>query len=332
MTDRPRDLLQDVRNRVDTAQTGWTAFKASSMLKYDVAYKLHSGALSAVKETLTNDSERLWLVLNIVLAGALAGWVPRLLSPVGNRIDALTDGWAKDALKEINGEAQELIQDSILGQMKNRGNSTNDAYEAVVESTLIYGTRLELGIAERAKILLGALDTTISSAESWSMTAARSFQWSFFNNCPFITDMPSDTNLDGDFMKNFMKQAELRMWVEWALARPESWWRAQWTPNSYYRIGADGGNYDDAAEHTLMTMNPVLNRLTALGVPLHEVSFQSYKYGSVLDMLKMIEWAKHVSSMARLRSSASEAQVCRAAESGLLNLRRREGVCYPGGH
>lgn len=333
MADRPRDLLDDVYKKVDTAESGWMAFKASAMLKYNDAYKLHSGALSAVKETLKNDAERRWLVLNIVLAGTLAAWVPRLLAPVQGKIDKLTNAWVKDALTEINGEAQKTVQDTALGQMQKAGDSTEDPYEPVVDSTLEFGARLEHGLEQRAFMLKTALNDAIDKSDKWTMDAALSFQLSFLRNCPFVTDVPTDTSETGAFMNNFQKQSELGMWVEWALARDEKWWKARWYQHSYYSTTDYKSHYASDATDTLIKMKPVMDRLLVLGVKPHEVTFQATYRGvssaTALDMLKMITWAKHIRSMEKLRASAHQEQVCKATDSLSLKLRKREGVSYP---
>ena len=91
MSQEARDIMQGLRNRVDTQSHGWTAFKAASTLAYINAYNIHKGALGEVKDKYQLEFERCWAVFTMLFgvvsmaAGAalkeagLAQWFGRLV-------------------------------------------------------------------------------------------------------------------------------------------------------------------------------------------------------------------------------------------------------------
>jgi hypothetical protein len=133
------------------------------------------------------------------------------------------------------------------------------------------------------------MDNTVKEAAKWTESAAQSLYERFHSHCPFLRDKPKNT---GDvFVNNFRKNSEMQMWIEWAHARDYNWWRKKQT----------SGHVNDflPAQRERIAMQPVLERLLALGVPLYEVSSREYtgstvggRHRQMLDMVKFIEWAR----------------------------------------
>jgi hypothetical protein len=282
MSQRPLDILQRTRNKIDTAYAGWSEFANACTAPYETAYKLHQDALTAVKEEFKARDEALWGVLSLLLGGLVKAWVPRLLAPVhpDSQLDALTNAWVKDALTNTGKEVQGLIQGTILGKMKDLATGgTNDEYAPVVESTVVTIGRLKAGVDGRARRLLGAVDKLIDNPAPWTVSAATMLENGFSTSCPFVTDEPV---VGKDFDNSFAQKAELGMWVSWGLARKETWWRKQES-----QILLSQGE----------SMYTIANRLSALGVPLDAISTVGQigvyqRRGRIFDMVKFIEWAK----------------------------------------
>ena len=82
MAEESFKILQNLRNRIDTAESAWLSFAEASTQAYNAAYKLHTGALNAAKLKLTAQAEEAWKVFSIMLAIVGAPWAPRLLEPM----------------------------------------------------------------------------------------------------------------------------------------------------------------------------------------------------------------------------------------------------------
>jgi hypothetical protein len=324
-------LLQETRNRVDTCHTGWMAFAEACIPSYNAAYKNHSTALSQADAAIRREKEHFWLVLGMVLGVATGFWGPRLLKPVAAAGDELVKDWMAAAfsggMKEFGVHAGSELGKEVLShaqsQLKLQAQEIiaykSSSFKPVVEEAADWGSRLKEGIHKRALQLLSALDKAIEESGSWSVPAAEFMQKSFYNHCPFITDMPSDT---GDkFKADFQQVAELSMWDAWGMARDEKWWKEN--PNHKH----------------LLKMGPIFDRLVALGVPASEIAiYQNWRGTSIasarrpgwrFDMIKFIEWSKKYNPA--MPTQAIEAgPMCKKAVDNVLTLKKQTDVCYAG--
>jgi hypothetical protein len=321
----PYEILNRTKGLFETAESAWLGYAKVCIRAYNGALTLHTNALNSVKEAKKLQSEEFWKVLNLMLsiaAGPAGAWAGRFLAPVkemGADLDPLVANWVKDALKPVAEPAQSHVKDTLLGKLKNAAiGGTKDSYEPVVESTLDYGTRLDEGIYKRAHILKKAMDEHIYRADHWTVDAALSLEKSFRTYCPFLVDEPTDSG--PEFEKAFKNESELGMWVAWALARDEKWWRKE-----------QSSFYEGQEERKLM--GPIVSRLAALGVPTEQILSRGSGYLDnrfILDMVKLIDWAKNRKPPKNLRGSAP-LEVCRKVDPNFLQIKRHENVCYPAG-
>lgn len=324
MSVRPVDVLQRIRNQVDTAETGWDLYAEACIQGFDAAYDLHSKTLTAVQSTLTAQNEAIWQVLGLVLGGTVNRWAGRLVAPAKNyaqkQLDELASLWAKEVLTGVTGEVQKAAQGKVIEKFKQVAVGTSkDAFEPVVEKSLIYGSRLKEGIKQRAYALKAMLDDLIATPDRFTLPAAESLERSFKTNCPFLVDMPTDT---GDtFKKNLQHDAEWEMWRAWGMARPEDWWKK------------------NSQSMEQWAMAPILRRLEVLGVTTNKVAtytqtgttIASMRRGYRFDMLKFIEWARTSPSKTALKALKEEEQVCRPQPGSWLRVQKPDNVCYVGG-
>jgi hypothetical protein len=314
-------ILQSIRNRLDTAESGWLDFAEACTQGYDAAYTQQKNALDLAKVAATQQADQAWKVLSIMLTVAGAPWVPRFLTPIetfaGKGVDRLTASWMADAIKAGGAELKSGISGSVLDQFKNYVGSTGDAFTPVVDTTTNYSSRLREGIYKRAKEFKSKMDDVVEEADRWTEAAALSLRNGFFTGCPFLTDLPKDTS--DKFKKKFQDEAELSMWVEWAIARDEAYWVDQ----------QDGGWWDPYGNDKRHAFDPIRSRLVVLGVP-PDVTNGTFLGQSghpsnwlpPLDMVKLIRWAKN-----RSRSQAAQ-QVCKQAEPpSPLRLKENQAVC-----
>jgi hypothetical protein len=325
MAETPFRILQSIRNRLDTAESGWLAYAEACTQAYDAAYTAHTSALGLAKLNLTAQAEQAWKVLNIMLAISGASWVPRLLKPVTTiageafGFDELTAAWMADAIKSGGDEFKKEMKEIAVTKLKNCLGSTQDSFEPVVDTTLNYASRLKEGIYNRAEALKHKMDEIIENDDSMTTTAAEALRKGFYTGCPFITDEPKDR---GDtFKKTFQNESELSMWVQWAIARDEAYW-----------IRAEaGGIWDPYANDERHAFDPIRDRLVVLGVPASVTkgtfagqSGHPSTWLPPLDMVEFIHWAKN-----RSRSLAAQ-QVCKPVTPALLQLRQQENACRMG--
>lgn len=333
MANTSGNILQSIRNRVDTCESGWLAFAESAIPPYNEAYNVHNGTLKYVKQSIQLEAEQGWMVLGMVLSIAGGYWVPRLLKPVRGSADELVGAWVKDTFSEgmkhagaeAGKEALSHISGTLLDTLKNAAvGGTGDTYEPAVETTIDWGARLKEGIYKRAFEIKKALDENIRNADKWSIRAAEFMERAFFTYCPFIIDMPLDNGEQSakHFKADFRRTSELAMWQAWARARDENWWRKN--PN----------------DRDLLKMGPIFDRLVSLSIPPHEIADWHNRSGTTIasarsagwrfNMLKFINWAKQV-DLNKLAGKAKKPdppeQVCRAIDERLI-LKRNPNACY----
>ena len=229
------------------------------------------------------------------------------MTPVKQVGDELTSGWVKDTLAGVGDKVQDLIKGTAVDTLKQVGGSTYDSFKPAVESTWDYSTRLNQGVHDRAFMLETAADALVRDSERWSLEAARELYNAYHNRCPFITDVPADTSAEWE--KRFRKKSELEMWIEWALARDEAWWRKE--QKSFYR-----------GQEERKHMWPIVQRLIVLGVPEYLLLSRGSGYldnRMLLDMVKLIEWAK---------TTRWKAITCQLPKRGVLTIQPNPNVCH----
>ncbi len=329
------NILQGIRNRVDTCESGWTAFAESIIPVYNEAYNTHKNALSAVKQSIQLEVEQGWMVLSMVLTIAGGYWVPRLLKPLKGSADELVSTWINDTFTdgmkhagaEAGKEALSNISGTLMGNLKNAAvGRTDDRYEPVVETTIDWGARLKEGISKRAFVLKNSLDPLVRAADKWSVPAAEFLERSFFTYCPFIVDMPlnSEGETAPQFKADFRRTSELAMWKRWGLARDEKWWK-------------ENPNHSD-----IFKMAPIFTRLVNLGIAPHDVATWQNRSGTSIanarsagwrfNMPKYIEWSKNLDLdklAGKALKPAPPEQVCRAIDERFV-LKRNPNACYVG--
>ena len=317
-------ILQTIRNRLSTAESGWLAWAEACTQSYDAAYAKHTGALSAAKVAQTARDEDKLKLFNMMLAIAGASWVPRLLQPITSNAgeafgyDALTTGWVKDALKASGDEAMKSMKGTALAELKRYSGSTYDAFEPVVDTTINYSSRLKEGIYKRAEALLRKMDDVIAEANLYTMLEASQMQNDFLMGCPFLKDLPRD--IGDSFKAKFQDDAELAMWVQWALRRDEAYWRK----------AQAGGIWDPYAVDERHAFDAIRERLRALGVP-RDVTVGTFggqdghpsTWEPPINMIALITWAKNRSN------SAAANLVCRPVSPLALKMRRDRLVSTP---
>ncbi len=307
------DILQEVRNELDTAQTGWLAFADAATVEYDAAYSLHTGALAAAKNKKQLQIEARWKLIGIMVSAFTAPWVGRFFAQVdaaAQSIDSLTASIAADSLKGLTTETQNYVQGTAFDKLKQPGKSTRDPYEPVADNSVTYSSRLKEGIERRALKLKAAMDKVLKAqlTQPWPEAIAKNFSEAVVANCPFITDVPDDTS--DEFRKDFRDQSELAMWVAWAIQQDVNWWRK-----------ADIEDID--------AMTPVSTRLVIVGVPWLQISDEFIGDGvftvprriRILNMVKFIEWAKTAPKPRRAVESGPQA-VCKKVDPLLLRLKQ----------
>jgi hypothetical protein len=317
MAENSLQILQGLRNRVDTAGDGWLAWAEACTPRYEAALKIHKDTLDAAKLLTTANAELAWTVLSIMLTVAGAAWVPRLLKPVESLpgeiigFDELAASWVADAVKAGGSEVKSALSGTALDRIKNFVGKTSDAFEPVVETTTTWSSRLKEGIYTRSKAVKTKLDAVVDQADRWTVSAAASFRRGFETGCPFLTDEPKD--IGETFKTKFQDDSELAMWIEWAIQRDEPYW-----------INAEsGGVWDPYAVTERHALDPIRRRLIILGVP-HDVTKGTFggqsghpsSWAPPLDMVVFIRWAKNKS----LNEAAKH--VCKRVEPSLLQLRR----------
>jgi hypothetical protein len=324
MAVRPVDVLQRIRNQIDTAETGWDLYAEACIQGFDAAYDLHSSALTSVAKDIALQNEAIWQILGLVLGGTVNRWAGRLIAPaksyVQKQYDELAAVWVKDTLGDVVPEVTKAVQGKVVEKFKQVAVGTSEsAYAPVVEKTLIYGSRLKEGIKTRAYALKAMLDDLIAAPDAWTLPAAESLERAFKNRCPFLVDMPTDTG--AEFKKNLQHDAEWEMWRAWGAARDENWWKS------------------NSQSMEQWAMAPILRRLEVLGVSTNKVAtftrtgttIASMRRGYRFDMLKFIEWARTSPSKTAAKALHEEEQVCRPQPSSFLKVHRPDNVCYVGG-
>lgn len=325
------DVLQNLRNRIDTAETGWATFAEVATQAYDQALNTHTDALKNAGDLVKLQSDQLWAVVNVMLSGLIGPWVPRLMLPVEKAgsvahkyisgkvfwVDDLTAAWTSEAMSELRPVIKDKIKDTGIGLMTAKGGSTSDPFKPVVDNTLNYASRLKEGINRRAYLLKLAMDELIEMSDLFSVEIAQAMSDAFKVRCAFLTDLPADTG--SGFRSLFTQQAEITMWVAWAVQRDEQYWR--W---HQYRSGFFGNNWH--AQDERRAMQPILDRLIKLGVPQDQVSTIEGHYAGghssrFLDMIKLIEWGKRSPPPSGWKASASRA-VCSHVNTDWLRLRK----------
>jgi hypothetical protein len=299
MSQEARDIMQELRNKVDTQSHGWTAFKAASTLAYINAYKIHKGALGEVKDKYQLEFERCWAVFTMLFSvismgtgaaiaeAGLALWAGRLLEDIKNGpvlAGEMFDKTLENMVEQIGDKGKDLIKDSQLEKMALRAEDSR-RWEPVSDDPLTYEKKMELMLEQVARQILGALDELVRRAGmSWSKGDAEMWADAFLESCPYMTDLPKD--LGQSFMDNVQSNAERLMWIEWALSRNKDDWRK-------FNKGILSATEMDRM------WGGVLERLIALHVPLGEVTTVGRVGGTmfnravrVLDMVKFIEWAQ----------------------------------------
>ncbi|QDT55807.1 hypothetical protein Pan44_38550 [Caulifigura coniformis] len=331
-----RDTLQAIRNRIGTAHVGWQAFGEACVAPYDAALSLHKKALQdAEKLTTAVKANQLWEVFGFMMEAFVGPWAKKLLTPVAGKvktfiqgqtyiIDDLSAAWTSEALSGLHepaGDALKSIKGTALEKLKGENKTMKDAFATSAEETVVATSRLKEGIHIRGKLLMAMMDELVERADSIPESFAKALFTGFTTNCSFLTDVPDDTG-EG-FKKDFQKQAELAMWVSWAVARDEAYWR---------RVQG-WESVKDKFRHERKAMNPIWRRLIDLGVPDHEISehdrgggYEMWMYDGI-DMVKLIAWAKKMSQPKNLYSSPAK-NVCYRVDPGWLQLRRDPNKCY----
>jgi len=297
-------IMQQLRNRVDTKSHGWAAFRAASVLGYIDAYHTQTGVLDVVKKNTELSNERCWMVFTMlftimsaggsVVTASLGEWAGRLLEPAEKAPD-LADELFHKTVDLMTDNAKDKIKGSLVEKQAESGGESRP-WEPVVDDPETYDKKMELMLEKLAEEILGGLDDLVSKSASWSTLDATAFVSEFEASCPYITDLPQDTGKV--FTKSVARSAELAMWTEWAAARDQAWWEE---------------DDHDSDGNGLALFDPVLDRLTDLGVPLNDVTSTQRVGGTyynqaarVLDMLKLIDWAK--------RQKAHKAKIWTKAE------------------
>jgi hypothetical protein len=337
-----REKLQDIKNRLVTAHVGWQAFAEACVPAYEEALKIHKKALSDSKTNTELQAKQLWQVFSFALQAFVGPWAPRLLAPITEKantvkvymqgrfwvVDELSAAWTHQAFSGLHDPAKELaksIKDTAVEKAKSMAVKMSDAFEPIAEETLIYTARLKEGIHTRGKLLMAMIDELIERSDTIPVAQATSLFNGYVNNCSFLTDVPGDV---GDVFKiRFKAEAELAMWVAWAVARDENHWR--WAQQTY---GAFGSNFHAQPERS--AMDPIRLRLIALSVPEGEFSSTESMYAGGykwegIDMVKLIQWGKKMSKPKDVLVSPAK-EVCRQVDPNWLKIRQNPNACYVG--
>src|SRR5690349_5663062 len=96
MSQEAQNIMQQLRNKVETQSHGWSSFKAATALGYQAAYQNQKDALDEVKKNMELDNERCWLVFTFLWGMAIAGAAP---------VEASLASWAG----RLIGEAKEAV-------------------------------------------------------------------------------------------------------------------------------------------------------------------------------------------------------------------------------
>lgn len=330
------DILQEIRNAVDTSETGWDRYAEAVIPLYNTAYTNHVNTLSSLKTAIAKAEEEGWLVFSTILSLTAGFWVPRFLKPVTPAAKGISDNLVKlwvslpiskgmkrfgvhvgtEVGKEVLSHVGETLKLQAHEIMTSSG---EDAFEPVVETTINWGGKLKEGIKDRAFILKKGLDEIIKNSDSWSVPAAEFLQKSFESYCPFIVDMPGDPN-EGNYKSEFQRISELAMWRAWGLVRDEKWWKD-----------------NPSHEHGKILGPPMFYRLTSLGVAPIEIADYISSYGGTtlvtarrpgwrFNMVKFIDWSKKYSpalAFAKNQRSIGEPDVCRYVDD------KYKALCRP---
>jgi len=95
-----RNVMQHLRNEVDTATFGWTEYKAAVAPAYSGAYQEHKAALHAAKDSLQMENKMIWSAFATVVGIAAAPWIARLLEPV-EKVELLQRVLSKKTLEKL---------------------------------------------------------------------------------------------------------------------------------------------------------------------------------------------------------------------------------------
>ena len=280
------DALQRAFNAVGTAETAWDGYRAACIPEFDIAYGLHGNALQQSRQNIQNREDNGWKTLSLILGVSLGIWVPRFLKPVNTSVDELTSSWINTTLKYVvEKDLEDFIKGTTMETMKKWvSNETTNNYEPVAEKTAIWSARFERGIKDRALIVKQSItelqDSIKTDPKKLSVRTAEKLEMAFRQNCPFVVNQPKGGT--DKSVSTFARDSELEMWMQWALARNQSWW----TENSRHR--------------DLWDMYPIMDRMFALGVNVtfyhpgkrSATGVPNIRPGYVLDMVKMIEWAQ----------------------------------------
>jgi hypothetical protein len=300
MSQEARNVMDDLSKSVELQHSFWMIFKGLSALGYQAAYDKHSGALKKTREAVELDDKRflqlfslIWTItifgLDPLLGAAQAGlgsWIGKL---VGVQVEA-AGKTATEASEDLVGEffkktydtltekGKELVKDTLF----EKESDGSRQWEPFADKPDTYERKMDVMLWRLKAQIQANLNPLVTRAEhSWSRAEAEIFSYSFQRSCPYFTDLPDD--LSDAFGAKVQVVSELMMWVAWARAQDEKWWRDQ---------PRDDGN-------RMLNWDHVLDRLLALHVPPLDV-MSYYRVGDaflnrgaqLLDVVKFIEWAK----------------------------------------
>jgi hypothetical protein len=301
-------IVQGLHNRVNTQTFSWAQFGAQSYLGYKDAYDRQTTILETVKKSTELSNERCWMVFTVLFTMMSAGgslvteslgeWAGRLLEPPKMAPD-IADELFHKTVDLMSDNLKDRIKDSMLGT-RAEGGGESSPWKPVVDDPSTYDGKMRDMLDGLAAEIMKVMDDLVSKSASWSVSDATAFVSRFEASCPYLTDLPV---LGDQFKAAVAKTAETAMWIEWADARDKGWWEK------------DDRDFDGNA---LVLFDPVLTELTTrLGVPENDITSMR-RLGStlhnepakVLDMLKLIEWAKR--NKAHKARTWTNAQLARA--------------------